>query len=811
MQTPPFDFGAIFDKAPNPYVILDRGFTIVGMNQAYLDVTMRRREDIIGRNMFDAFPSEPGSESEQMLRRSLERVVKREEIDVLPLIPYPIARPDGSLEDRYWSATHTPLWFEGALYILQHTVDVTELTRLRQAAQSGNLQIESDIIQRAGKVADQNLALSREQDYLRSLFAQAPSFMAVLRGPDHVFELTNKAYIEIVGREDILGKPVAVALPEVVEQGFVAVLDQVFATGEPFIASGAAVKLNRGPGGAPEARYLDFVYQPITDAAGTTIGIFVQGHDVSEQKIAQSRLEELATTLESRVDARTRELLQVQEVLRQSQKMEAIGNLAGGIAHDFNNLLQVMQGSLQLLEKQVKDERGQTYLGNALSATRRGAQLASQLLAFGRRQPLEPKVINLGRLVRDMNELLRRSIGEGIDINTVVAADLWNTLADPTNVETALLNLAINARDAMGGHGKLTIELGNADLDDDYIRKAFDIAPGQYVMLAVTDTGSGIPAEILDKVFEPFFSTKPEGKGTGLGLSMVYGFARQSGGHVKIYSEIGSGTTVRLYLPRALSEEQIIERPVEPVTGGAETILVVEDDDAVRETSAELLRDLGYRVLMARDGQSGLAVVESGVDIDLVFTDVVMPGPVKSLDLAARVQANRPSTAVLFCSGYTENSIVHDGRLDKGVNLLSKPYSREQLARKIRQVLDKRRSGEAGLREIRKVLLCEDEPLIRMMGVEMLQTMGLSVVEAGSMREALAALGDDIDALICDVGLPDGSGIELAQQIRAARPALPVIFATGHRMKPPMEASVVLDKPFDETDLAQAIDRLRKT
>ncbi|MBX9456986.1 MAG: response regulator [Rhizobium sp.] len=809
MKNAQFDFGEIFIRAPNPYVILDDQFVIVEMNDAYLQVTMRRREDIAGRNMFDAFPSDEHSPSQQMLRRSLNRTIQTGDVDVLPLIPYPIARPDGTFEDRFWSATHTPFKaHDGRLFILQHTVDVTELTQLRQAAKAGDFQIESGIIERAGKVAGQNLELTQEREYLRSLFAQAPSFMAVLRGKDHVFELANKAYLEIIGRTDILGKSVAQALPEVVEQGFVTVLDNVFASGEPFVAEGARLMLNRGPGGAGELRYLDFVYQPIGDADGSTIGIFVQGHDVTEQRVAQARLEELAANLEHRVEARTQELLKVQEALRQSQKMEAIGNLAGGIAHDFNNLLQVMQGSLQLLEKQVHDERGLSFVNNALSAARRGAQLASQLLAFGRRQPLEPKVINLGRLVRDMDELLRRSIGEGIEVQTVVSGGLWNTLADPTNVETALLNLAINARDAMAGHGRLTIELGNAFLDDEYTRRAFDVTPGQYVMLAVTDTGSGIPAEIIDKVFDPFFSTKPEGKGTGLGLSMVYGFAKQSGGHVKIYSEPGKGTTVRLYLPRALAEEQVIDRIVEHVTGGAETILIVEDDDAVRETAADLLRDLGYRVLLSRDAGSALAVLDSGVEIDLVFTDVVMPGTIKSTELAERVRATRPRTAVLFNSGYTENSIVHDGKLDTGINFLGKPYSREQLARKVRQVLDARTGEAAKPARVRRVLLCEDEPLIRMVTIDMLEGMGIEVVEAATAAEALAAMGPGIDLLISDVSLPDGSGVDLAEKVRAKYPDMPVVFATGHQMKAPLENSTVLAKPFEEADLARALGLL---
>lgn len=800
--------GQLFDQAPNPYLLLDSDFTIVGMNRAYLAATMRERAEIVGRKIFDAFPSEPDSASDQMLRKSLETVVQTGQMDHLPLIPYPIARRDGSFEERFWSATHTPIVGEGGkLFILQHTIDVTELQRLRRRAESRDISVESGIMERAERVADQNLQLSQEREYLRSLFAVAPSFMAVLRGPNHTFDLANEAYLSIVGRSDIIGKPLAEALPEVIEQGFVDLLDRVYQTGQPFVADGARILLNRGPAGSEEIRYLDFVYQPIK--AGTNVvGIFVQGHDVTEQKISQARLKELAATLEERVEARTQELAQVQAVLRQSQKMEAIGNLAGGIAHDFNNLLQVVQGSLQLLSKRLSDEKSLRLLDNAMMATTRGGKLSSQLLAFGRRQPLEPKVINLGRLVREMDGLLRRSLGEGVEVETVVSGGLWNTLADTTNVETTLLNLAINARDAMNGQGKLTVELGNAYLDDEYARKAFGVRPGQYVMLAVTDTGVGIPPELLEKVFDPFFTTKPEGKGTGLGLSMVYGFLKQSGGHINIYSEVGKGTTVRLYLPRATAPEEVVHAPGAAIVGGNETILVVEDDDAVRETAAELLRELGYRVLLARDGQSGLAVLESGIGFDLLFTDVVMPGKIKSTDLAQRVRKARPGTAVLFNSGYTENSIVHDGKLDNGVNFLSKPYTREQLARKVRQVLDDRRSPSEPARAEpkRTVLVCEDEPLVRMVAADMLVDLGFEVIEAATVQESLAYLSDAVDILICDLHLPDGSGIELAESARAKYPRLPILFATGDRFEPSLPGSAVLQKPYDEKDLARTIE-----
>jgi CheY-like chemotaxis protein len=295
-----------------------------------------------------------------------------------------------------------------------------------------------------------------------------------------------------------------------------------------------------------------------------------------------------------------------------------------------------------------------------------------------------------------MEDLLRRSIGEAIDIETVVSGSLWNAFADPTQIENAILNLAINARDAMDGIGKLTIEVRNAHLDHQYSAQNSDVKPGQYVMIAVTDTGAGIPPEIVEQVFEPFFTTKAEGKGSGLGLSMVYGFVKQSGGHVKIYSEVGHGTSVKLYLPRVHEDEdQAVGPDLVEVGGGTETILVVEDDEEVRSTVTEMLRELGYKVLMAKDASSALPILESGVKIDMLFTDVVMPGPLRSPELARKAKERMPEIAVLFTSGYTENAIVHGGRLDAGVNLLAKPYSRQLLATRVRRALDERNEPTA--------------------------------------------------------------------------------------------------------------------
>ena len=379
--------------------------------------------------------------------------------------------------------------------------------------------------------------------------------------------------------------------------------------------------------------------------------------------------------------------------LHQAQKMESVGQLTGGVAHDFNNLLHVISGNLQLLSKTLAtDARAERYIVNALAGVQRGAKLASQLLAFARRQPLEPKVVNVARLIPGIEDMLHRTIGEGIEIEAVLSAGLWNCFVDTAQIENAILNLAINARDAMEGVGRLTIEVANAHLDDAYARLHADVTAGQFVMLAVTDTGSGMSAELMQKVFEPFFTTKTEGKGSGLGLSMVYGFVKQSGGHVKLYSEVGHGTTVRIYLPRVLAEEERADLAAPGlILGGAETILVAEDDDAVRGTVVELLTELGYNVLKARDAEGALTVIESGVHVDMLFTDVVMPGTLRTPELARKAREKQPHIAVLFTSGYTQNAIVHGGRLDAGVALISKPYTQEALALKMREVFDRQR------------------------------------------------------------------------------------------------------------------------
>ncbi|MBY3305055.1 response regulator [Rhizobium laguerreae] len=547
--------------------------------------------------------------------------------------------------------------------------------------------------------------------------------------------------------------------------------------------------------------------------------------EIDQRRDMEDQLRKLNEMLEVRVAAEIAERQQAEAALQQSQKMESIGKLTGGVAHDFNNLLQVISGNLQLLGKDVADNgRGKERISNALAAVERGSRLASQLLAFGRRQPLEPKVINIGRLVTGMDDMLRRALGEEIEVETMVSGGLWNTFADPIQIENALLNLAINSRDAMDGAGKLTIEVGNAFLDDSYSRIHPEVTAGQYVVLAVTDTGAGMTQEVMEQAFEPFFSTKPEGKGTGLGLSMVYGFVKQSGGHVKIYSEIGEGTTVKLYLTRSFrSEDRVAAADSVPAAGGTETILVAEDDEGVRVTVVEMLSDLGYYVLKAKDAQSALTVIESGAHIDLLFTDVVMPGPLRSPELARMARERLPDIAVLYTSGYTENSIVHGGQLDPGLELLSKPYTREELARKIRHVLTirtQRRQGasDAALapakhpeiaRKKLKLLLVEDDAFIRMDTAEILQDLGYDVIEADSGERGVEILGHTIvDIIVADVGLPGMSGQVFAAKAREAFPSVGLVFATGNSSLPDanrLPGSVLLSKPFSSTALDQAV------
>lgn len=564
-----------------------------------------------------------------------------------------------------------------------------------------------------------------------------------------------------------------------------------------------------------------FTASPMRDADGTPFGTVIEVRTIADEIAARAALQDYNARLERDIAVAIAERKHAEMQLFQAQKMEAIGNLTGGIAHDFNNILQVIEGNLELLGRNIDgSDAGKRRLAHALAGVERGARLTAQLLAFGRRQPLEPTPLHLGRLLQGLDDMLRRTLGEAVEIEIVAGGGLWNCNVDRAQIENAILNLAINARDAMNGLGKLTLEVGNAELDDHYAAAHADLVPGQYVMLAVTDTGGGIPAEMQEKVFEPFFTTKPEGQGTGLGLSMVYGFVKQSGGHVTLYSEAGQGTTVRLYLPRTRRAEAAADNIAQPeLRGGTETILVVEDDDAVRATAVDLLTELGYRVLKAANGDSAMAILESGVAIDLLFTDVVMPGSVRSTDLARRMMAMHRGGAVLFSSGYTQNAIVHAGRLDEGVDLLSKPYGRESLARKVRHVLERRpppvpdAPPAVNAPQALRVLVIEDELLIRMVLADMLADLGHDVCEASDVAEANCHLGSgNFDVLITDITLPDGSGLALAHAASARDSSLGVIIASGRADRDDSwpQGWISLHKPYDGEALRAALAQVQR-
>ncbi|MEP6938847.1 MAG: PAS domain-containing protein [Rudaea sp.] len=642
-------------------------------------------------------------------------------------------------------------------------------------------------------LADRRMLADHER--LRSMFDQAPGFIALLEGPNHVFTLANAAYQRLVGTRRLLGMPVREALPEIVGQGYVDLLDRCFASGESLIGKAQMVQLRRRSGEV-DTRYVDFVYQPIQDNNGETAGLFIQGSDVTEHKQAEIALQALNASLEQRVAERTTELRDIQtfyvhssechallrlrddgefvydeinpatlhlygttrervigrtttevlgtdsaahvnanlrsavelatpqtyvrtqngssieavvtpipvasgeprrlavtardvteqkhleEQLRQAQKMEAVGQLTGGLAHDFNNLLGAISGSLELLgtsQDQGRTQDSERYRNMALSASRRAASLTHRLLAFSRRQTLDAKAVNINRLIGGMAELIRRTVGPEIEVEAVNASDLWLTFADVGQLENSLLNLCINARDAMPDGGRITIETCNRWID---VRTAgkHDLVAGQYVSMCVSDIGSGMTADVAARACDPFFTTKPTGAGTGLGLSMVYGFAKQSGGQIRIYSEPGQGTMVCVYLPRLKggSETDDTEPPqiaLRRPHSGAGKILVVDDEANLRIIMADVLAGLGLDVVEAHDGVSALKVLDSDEPLDLLITDVGLPGGMNGRQIADAAKVRRPGLKVLFVTGYAENAAIGNGFVGEGMQVLTKPFS----------------------------------------------------------------------------------------------------------------------------------------
>ncbi|WP_245448273.1 PAS domain-containing protein [Neorhizobium sp. T6_25] len=432
--------------------------------------------------------------------------------------------------------------------------------------------------------------------------------------------------------------------------------------------------------------------QPVKNETGEITRWFGTCTDIQEIVDAREVLARSREDLAREIEERTAKLVEAQDQLRQAQKMEAVGQLTGGIAHDFNNMLAVILGSINLLEKRLG--RGETDVGRYIEAAKdgasRAASLTHRLLAFSRRQPLQPEVIDANRMIAGMSELLTRTIGELVSVETVLAAGLWKIYADNSQLENAILNLAVNGRDAMPNGGKLTVETANSFLSDEYAQDNA-VPAGQYVMIAVSDTGTGMSQDVIAKAFDPFFTTKEIGKGSGLGLSQIFGFVRQSNGHVKIYSELGVGSAVKIYLPRYFGDSRPTEATAvvrQPGRGSVlETLLVVEDDQRVRAFSTEALRELGYTVSEASSGAEALQMIRGGLKPNLLFTDVVMPG-MNGRELAEAALGLIPSLKILYTTGYTRNAVVHNGVLDNETHILQKPFSLDQLAEKIRRVLD---------------------------------------------------------------------------------------------------------------------------
>jgi PAS domain S-box-containing protein len=418
--------------------------------------------------------------------------------------------------------------------------------------------------------------------------------------------------------------------------------------------------------------------------------------EVAERRRTEDALRELNTTLEERVATAVEERAQIEEALRQAQKMEAVGQLTGGIAHDFNNLLTGIMGSLELMQRKIqqgKISEIDRYIHVATTSADRAAALTHRLLAFSRRQPLDPRTVEPARLIGSMEDLLRRTMGEAIEIEIRTAPDAWPALCDPHQLESAILNLAINARDAMPDGGLLVIEIGNVDLNQATLAEQRDVAPGQYVCISVSDTGTGMTPDVISRAFEPFFTTKPLGQGTGLGLSMIYGFARQSLGGVRIESQPGQGSTIRIYLPRSRRAdtpeggEDAIQDDAPPAATG-ETVLVVEDEEAVRTLVVEVLRDLGYVPVEAVDGPSGLRILESDLAIDLMITDVGLPG-LNGRQLADAAREHRPALKILFMTGYAESAAMAGGFLAPGMEMMTKPFAMEEITARVREMIER--------------------------------------------------------------------------------------------------------------------------
>jgi len=671
---------ATLDALPELFVILESGGSIIAANHRFARTFGESPEGLIGRSLFDLLETNPEHAREYLRRcagtmQPMPGALVFRRSNGAPLecqCSGAALRPGGEFGPRTILLRSRPK-NEAIVSFAALNQKIAELSREirgRRTAEAGlrelNDTLEQQIEVRAQEIRDVFSRLYESERQFRNLVESVTDYAIFMLDQNGLVATWNAGAERIKGytSDEIIGQHFSIFYTEddrrngVPEQ----VLATVRRTGR-IAMDGWRVRKSG------DLFWASVIINEVHDEEGRAAGFAKVTRDLTERRT-------------------------MEEQLRQVQKMEAIGQLTGGIAHDFNNLLTVISGNIETVQRRMSrtDPGLYRYLDAAARAVERASTLTHRLLAYSRRQPLEPRSVELNRLIMGMSDLLGRTIGAHITIETVLAGGLWQVSADPNQVENAILNLAVNARDAMPDGGKLTLETANTYLDEAYARINAEVAPGQYAMLAVSDTGIGMTPDVVEKAFEPFFTTKGLGEGTGLGLSQVYGFIKQSGGHIKIYSELGQGTTVRLYLPRLRERPPVVQEdaPVvqPPPLGGQETILVVEDNDEVRAYTTDILRELGYEVFEATEGDTALSLIASEPRIKLLFTDVGLPGPFNGRQIADEARKLRSDLKVLFTTGYAQNAIIHQGRLDPGVQLIVKPFNFAGLAAKIRQMFD---------------------------------------------------------------------------------------------------------------------------
>ena len=657
----------MFEAAPGLYLVLDRDLHIVAVSDPYLRATMTERHAIVGRHLFDVFPDnpeDPAADGVGNLHASLRKVLATKRPDTMAVQKYDIRKEDGDWEERFWSPVNSPvLEADGAFRFIIHRVeDVTEFIRLKgedarkderaKELLSGVERMEAEVFERAREVQAANRRLEvayLELDKLRRetdeknalLMATARDAKFVLDADQRIVEANAEA-VRMLGRDvsDIVGRGLTEFFPKPEKSHSLALRRE------------GAVDL-----------FVDIASAPIP------IGATGQSLFVVREVTDRTRLE---------------------EQLRQSQKLEAIGQLTGGVAHDFNNLLTVIASTSEMLHDRLANQPKLLSLVDMIDkAADRGAKLTHRMLAFARRQPLSPRSVNLNEIAAGVGDMLQRVLGDDITLSTDLADDLWPVLADSSQIEDALLNLGVNARDAMPKGGQLVIQTANTRIENDDIAFSRDLTPGDYVALTVSDTGIGMDADVVARAVEPFFTTKGVGEGTGLGLSMIYGFVKQSNGALMIYSEVGFGTSVKLFLPRAVqaaAPEEARNAPFARATG--ETILVVEDDPDVREVALAMLEGLGYMTRQAPDGPSAIAIIKADRSIQLLFTDLMMPGGMSGIHLLEEARRLRPELKAVLTSGYPTQLMEKRGVTPADAPLLGKPYRKRALSEAIRKALD---------------------------------------------------------------------------------------------------------------------------